>query len=294
MTTPAITLVRDVPSLPPRPRDAHKGTFGRVLVVAGSVGMSGAAVLAGSAALRGGAGLVQVAVPEPILPTVAAVQPCYLTAPLPADGQGRLGRAAVPALLPLVEAADALVIGPGLGHSDDVAAVVCELLQKTDRPLVLDADALNVLVGRTELLNRHSGPRVLTPHPGEFARLINSTTAAVQADRQALAVSFAREVGGVVLLKGAGTVVTDGSRVYVNTTGNPGMATGGVGDVLSGLLGALLAAGQLAPFEATVFAAHLHGLAGDLARGQKGETALIATDVLDHLADAFRSREAAC
>src|SRR5262245_52952656 len=123
------TEVRDVPRLPPRPRDAHKGTFGRVLVVAGSVGMAGAAALAGGAALRGGAGIVQVAVPEPILPTVATVQPCYLTAPLPADGQGRLSLAAVPVLLPLVEAASAVVVGPGLGVSDGVAALVRELLE---------------------------------------------------------------------------------------------------------------------------------------------------------------------
>lgn len=290
MTTPSI--VRDLPRLRPRPRDAHKGTFGRVLVVAGSVGMAGAAVLAGSAALRGGAGIVQVAVAEPILPTVAASQPCYLTAPLPADGQGRLSRAAIAVLSPLVEAASAVVVGPGLGASDDVAAVVADLLGGCRSPLLLDADALNSLVGRTALLKQRKGPFVLTPHPGEFARLTGLTTAAVQADRQNLAASFARDHGGVLLLKGADTIVTDGSRVYVNTTGNPGMATGGMGDVLSGLLGAMLASGELRPFEATVLAAHLHGLAGDLAREHRGETSLIATDVLDHLANAFRARHA--
>jgi NAD(P)H-hydrate epimerase len=290
MTSPSVALVHEVPSLSPRPRDAHKGLYGRVLVVAGSVGMSGAAVLAGSAALRGGAGIVQVAVAEPILPTVAAGQPCYLTAPLPADGRGRLSRAAVAALEPLVEAASAVVVGPGLGSSDDVAAVVCALLENCRLPMVLDADGLNSIAGRTGVLKGNKGPRVLTPHPGEFGRLLGSTAAAVQADRRREATAFAREHGVVLLLKGADTIVTDGSRAYVNTTGNPGMATGGMGDVLSGLLGALLASKELPPFEATVLGAYLHGLAGDLACFHKGEAALIATDVLDHLADAFRSR----
>lgn len=285
------THVHDVPRLPARPRDAHKGTFGNVLVVAGSVGMAGAAVLAGSAALRGGAGLVRVAVPEPILPTVAAAQPCYVTAALPADGQGRVSSAAVPVLLALAETADAVVLGPGLGGGPDVAVVVREMLGCSRLPLVLDADALNSLAGRTSPLRDHKGPRVLTPHPGEFARLTGRDVASVQRDRVALASAFALGHGGVLLLKGADTVVTDGARVYVNATGNPGMATGGVGDVLSGLLGALLAAG-VAAFDAAVLGAHLHGLAGDRARDRKGETALIATDVLDHLADAFVAHQA--
>src|SRR5262245_4590973 len=162
MTSPTVTLVRDVPRLPTRPRDAHKGTFGRVLVVAGSVGMSGAAVLAGGGALRGGAGLVQVAVPEPILSTVAAAQPCYLTSPLPADSRGRLSHAALAALSPLVQAASSVVVGPGLGASADVAALVRELLGLARLPLVLDADALNSIAEETDSLRQHRGPRILT------------------------------------------------------------------------------------------------------------------------------------
>ncbi len=237
--------VHDVPRLAPRPVDAHKGTFGKVLVVAGSLGMSGAAVLAGSAALRGGAGLVQVAVPEPILPLVAAAQPCYLTVPLPADGHGRMALPALGVLSHLVDAASATVIGPGLGPSDEVAAVVHDLLAVPDRPMVLDADALNVLAGRLDWLAQAGGPRILTPHPGEFARLDGCDTATVQAQRQERALRFARQHHCVLVLKGAGTLVTDGRRLYVNSTGNPGMATGGSGDVLSGLLGALLAPGTL-------------------------------------------------
>jgi NAD(P)H-hydrate epimerase len=289
MTQPQNTIeIRQVPHLPARPADAHKGTFGKVLVVAGSVGMSGAAVLAGSAALRGGAGLVQLAVAEPIVPIVAANQPCYMTAPLPADAEGRVALPALGVLAQLVQSASAIVAGPGLGRSDDVSAVVDELLA-AEVPLVLDADALNSLAGRVDVLTRRKGPLVLTPHPGEFARLDGCDTAAVQANRQERAVAFARRRQGVVLvLKGAGTIVTDGRRVYTNTTGNPGMATGGSGDVLAGLLGALLAGRALEPFDAVVLGVYLHGLAGDLARDERGETSLIATDLLDYLPAAFR------
>ncbi len=279
-------LIRTVPHLPARPKDAHKGHFGRVVVVAGSVGMSGAAVLAGSAALRGGAGLVRVAVPEPIVAIVAGSQPCYMTAPLPADDQGRLALPALGVLSGLLESVDAVVAGPGLGKSDDVAAVVGELLAMPV-PLVLDADALNVLVGRLDRLAGRSAPVVLTPHPGEFARLDGCDTATVQGNRRERALAFAARHGALLVLKGAGTIVTDGKRLYTNTTGNPGMATGGTGDVLAGLLGALLAARSLGPFEAVVLAVYLHGLAGDLACNDLGETALIATDLLDYLPEAF-------
>jgi len=280
-------LVREIPRLPPRPRDAHKGTFGKVLIVAGSVGMSGAAILAGTAALRGGAGLVQLAVPEPILPIVATAQPCYMTVGLPTDGVGRVSQAALTVLLRLVESADVVVAGPGLGATQDAGIVINELILNSRLPLILDADALNVLGGKVKSIKQHAAPVVLTPHPGEFARLIGADSAAVQARRQDLALSFAREHGCILLLKGAGTIVTDGSKLFVNTTGNPGMATGGTGDVLSGLLGALLASRALPAFESAVLGAHLHGLAGDLARDRRGETSLIATDLIEHLSDSF-------
>jgi NAD(P)H-hydrate epimerase len=279
--------LRQVPALPPRPADANKGKFGKVLVVAGSLGMSGAAVLAGSAALRGGAGLVQVAVPEPIVAIVAASQPCYMTAPLPADSHGRLAVPAFGVLSQLAESASAVAAGPGLGRSDDVATVVTELLS-LQTPLVLDADALNVLAGRLEAVSGRASPVVLTPHPGEFARLDGCDVATVQANRRERALAFARRHGVVLVLKGAGTIVTDGQRIYTNTTGNPGMATGGTGDVLTGLLGALLAAKELEPFDAVVLGVYLHGLAGDLARDELGETSLIATDLVDYLPQAFR------
>jgi NAD(P)H-hydrate epimerase len=289
MLTPApgLTIVTELPRLAPRATDAHKGTFGRVLVVAGSRGMSGAGVLCASAALRGGAGLVFLAVAEELLPLVAPANPCYLTVPLASDGYGRLGAASLPTLSMQVKASTVTVMGPGLGQGPDMAQLVQGVLeQKT--PLVLDADALNALAGRTELLRTYPGPKVLTPHPGEFGRLLGCDTAAVQANRQELAVRFARDHGAVVVLKGHGTVVTDGTRLYVNTTGNPGMATGGTGDVLGGLIGALMAQG-LECFTAAQLGVYLHGLAGDLARDEVGEVSLIASDLLGWLPRAFQA-----
>jgi NAD(P)H-hydrate epimerase len=291
MSRPTET-VTSVPRLPARPADAHKGTFGTALVVAGSVGMSGAAVLAGTGALRGGAGLVRVATPEPVCGVVAGGNPCYMTVPLPADGQGRTARAALPLLLEQAAAVTAVAVGPGLGHTDETAEVVRGLVTGVSLPLLLDADALNVLGPHPAVLRQRAGPTVLTPHPGEFARLTDQATAGVQADRVAQADAFTREFGVVLVLKGAGTVVADGARVYVNTTGNPGMATGGAGDVLSGLLAALLAQ-RMEPFAAAVLAVYLHGLAGDLARTALGGPALIATDLLAHLPAAFGRHAAA-
>lgn len=280
------TLVFELPRLPPRPRDAHKGLFGKVVVIAGSRGMSGAAVLCASAALRGGAGLVTLAVPHEILPIVAASHPCYMTAPQ-AEEEGRLAGNAVADLCRLVEGATAAAIGPGLGQSPALSALLIALLDQTHQPLVLDADALNGLAAHREVLARRQGPLVLTPHPGEFARLTGLDTKQIQTQRQDLAVAFAAEHRVVLVLKGSGTVVTDGRRLFVNSTGNPGMATGGSGDVLTGLIAALLAQG-LEPFAAAQLGVYLHGLAGDLARDRLCETSLIATDLLQDLPAAFR------
>jgi ADP-dependent NAD(P)H-hydrate dehydratase len=286
-TPPPLFVVADVPRLPSRPLDSNKGTFGRVLIVAGSRGMSGAAVLCASAALRGGAGLVRLAVPEGILTIVAAANPCYTSAPLPQDEHGRLAAAALPRLLELMGDNSVAALGPGLGQSDDLGDTIVSLLEQTTIPLVLDADALNVLVGRLGALRKHRGPVVLTPHPGEFARLLGCDIAAVQSHRQELAADFARTHGVVVVLKGYGTVVTDGRRVYVNATGNPGMASGGTGDVLCGLIAALLGQ-KLETFAAAQLGVYLHGRAGDLARQQLGEVSLIATDLLDFLPRALQ------
>ena len=286
--TLTVTAVTDVPHLPPRPLDANKGLFGRVLVIAGSRGMSGAGVLCASAALRGGAGLVTLAVPADVLPLVAPAQPCYMTAPLPGDEKGHLSAAARDELLALVQASTVTVMGPGLGRSPDVTQLVMQVIEQATVPLVLDADALNALAESPGNLRGRKGPTVLTPHPGEMGRLLGCATNIVQDGRMQLAVRFAADMGVVLVLKGHRTLVTDGRRLYGNTTGNPGMATGGTGDVLGGLIGALAAQG-LETFAAAQLGVYLHGLAGDLARDEVGEVSLIASDLLTYLPRAFKA-----
>ncbi len=280
-----------LPTLPMRRLDAHKGDFGRVLVVGGSVGMSGAAVLCGRTALRGGAGLVCVAVPSTIQPIVAQADPCYTTLALQTDANGRIDISALPILHALCDTIDVIALGPGLGQSDGIRQLVANLSTTCKQPMVIDADGLNALTGQTEKLADAVGVRVITPHPGEFSRLVGVDTKTVQAKREELAVDFARRMKCIVVLKGHQTIVTDGERVYLNATGNPGMATGGSGDVLTGLLAALLGQ-KLEPFDAVQLAVYLHGLAGDHARDQIGEASLIATDLIDFLPAAMRSREA--
>ncbi|MBL8732390.1 MAG: NAD(P)H-hydrate dehydratase [Planctomycetes bacterium] len=264
--------VRDVPRLPRRAKAAHKGDFGTVLVVAGSEGMLGAAILCATAALRAGAGLVQVALPAPLLPLLPLAVPCATT--LPRRG-ARFAEA--------VDKADAIVVGPGLGQTPAVARLVRSLLL-AKAPKVLDADALNVLAPLPVALG---GDVVLTPHAGEAARLLATTTAAVQQDRGGALLSLCARSGAVVVLKGAGTLVGDGRRAFVNRTGNPGLATGGSGDVLAGLLGALLAQG-MPPFDAARLAVHTHGAAGDRLARRLGQAGLIAGDLPLAIAEALR------
>ena len=280
-------VITQLPVLPPRSVESNKGDFGRVLVVAGSRGMSGAAVLCGSAALRGGAGLVTVAVPEDILSIVATGNPCYLTAPLSNDQDGKLTNVSSN-VLKLAEANNVTAVGPGLGRSDPISKLIAGLVGSIRTPLVLDADGLNALVNQTDSLKHHAGPIILTPHPGEFARLIGSDVATVQARRQELAVVFAGKHQVILVLKGHGTIVTDGRQVYQNQTGNPGMATGGTGDILTGLIAALLGQ-KLEPFAAAQLGVYLHGLAGDLAQEEVGQASLIASDLLSFLPKAFIS-----
>jgi len=282
-----IEIVTKLPVLPPRQTDSNKGDYGRVLVVAGSRGLTGAAILCGMAALRGGAGLVRLAVPSSEQPIIACGNPCYMTFPLPCDDQGRFDTRAAKELTQLFQTNDVAAVGPGLGQSEGTAACVREAL-KSQSALVLDADGLNVLRGETAPLRQRTSPLILTPHPGEFARLIRKEIAAVQSQREELAAAFASSHGLVLVLKGHVTLVTDGKRLYRNTTGNPGMATGGSGDVLTGLIAALLGQG-LDAFAAAQLGVYLHGLAGDLVREALGEVSLIAADLIDYLPRAFSS-----
>ncbi|MEX0717534.1 MAG: NAD(P)H-hydrate dehydratase [Planctomycetaceae bacterium] len=278
--------VTDLPALPERPADSHKGTFGRVLIVGGSQGMSGAPALAGLGALRGGAGLVFLAAPSSIVPIVAAIEPSWLTIPLAEDDRGRIAAAAREELHDAIARHDAIAIGPGWGQSDALRDLAQWMYSTVDRPLVVDADALNLLAQLPGVLGAHPGPRILTPHPAEFSRLCGRDVAAIQSHREELAAEFARAQGVVLVLKGRGTVVTDGELIAINETGNPGMATGGTGDVLTGLIAALLAQGS-EPFAAARLGAHLHGLAGDLAAADLSQPGLIASDVARYLPQAW-------
>ncbi len=284
----AIQRIEAVPSLPKRKSGSNKGDFGSVLVVAGGRGMAGAAALVGASALRSGAGKVRVATPAEVQPIVASFEPCYMTYPLPEDEDGLIRfPEARKVLEKLLESFHFLAIGPGLGQSDGLKALIRWVLEEVQVPTVLDADGLNNLVGQVELLETIQRPVVITPHPGEFGRLVGKSAAEVNADRTAQAAALAsRSPHLTVVLKGEGTVVTDGNRAYVNTTGNPGMATGGSGDVLTGVVAALLGQG-LPAFEAAVLGTYAHGIAGDLALDNDGEVGMIAGDIVDALADAF-------
>lgn len=284
-----LEIVASLPRIAARAAEGHKGTYGHVLVVAGSRGMSGAAVLCSGGALRGGAGLVTVATPETAQPIVAAGQPCALTLALPANPEGHMSAAAEPIVMSATKRCDVLAVGPGLGGGLGVTSIVTSLLTISEKPIVLDADGLNVL-GPSPSALRRKDPLVITPHPGEFARLSGMPIADVQANRESVAVKFAQDYQLVLVLKGHMTLVTDGRRLYRNSTGNPGMATGGSGDVLTGLIAALLGQG-LEVFSAAQFGVYWHGLAGDLARDELGELSLIASDLLTYLPRAIRSRE---
>lgn len=279
----------DLPTLPTRPADAHKGTFGSVFIVAGSRGMSGAAILSGLGALRGGAGLVTVAVPASIQPVVAGHEPSYLTAGLPEDDEGRLSSTAIDELKEKLPKQTAAAFGPGLGQSPGIVELAAELYQHAPLPMVFDADGLNALAQRPDSLSRQPGQpeRILTPHPGEFARLTGTSIAEIQQNRIDTAKAFARKHRIVVLLKGHQTVIADGNVAFLNSTGNSGMATGGTGDVLTGLITALLAQRKTA-LDAARLGAYLHGRAGDLAAELLSEPGLIASDLPKFFGRAWR------
>jgi len=274
--------------LGPRRRDAHKGDFGRVLVVGGSRGMAGAPVLSGRAALRSGAGLVTVACPASLYPIVAAHCLCETTAPLLETDEGSIADEASASVLERAGRDQCVTaIGPGLGRHESTRRFARAVIEGLERPFVADADALFALAEDPSALARAPATGVVTPHEGEMARLLGISSAEVRADRMGIARQFARRFRHVLVLKGNGTLVAHGDRLWRSETGNPGMATAGAGDVLTGVVAALLAQG-LAPYEAARLAVHIHGLAGDLAREERGEIGLIATDLLEALPLAFR------
>lgn len=279
-----------------RARAAHKGDFGHVLLVAGSKGKSGAAAMAGLAALRAGAGLVTVATPESVLPIVASQVAETMTEPLAETEVGTVSSRALDygRFAKILEGKSVLAMGPGLTQHPETVQFVRAVVRQCELPLILDADALNALAGQLEILReRRTRALVLTPHPGEMARLVASSTAEVQRNRICVAQSFAREYAAFVILKGYRTLVaTPEGRVYVNPTGNPGMASGGAGDVLTGLLAGLVAQSGSAPLgDVLSLGVYLHGRAGDCAAALVGEQPLIARDILEQFAGALRELE---
>jgi NAD(P)H-hydrate epimerase len=271
--------------VPARAADSHKGDFGRVLVVAGSLGRSGAAHLAAIGALRSGAGLVTIATPKSCLPIVAAMAPEYMTEGLEETTSGTVDYAALDRILEFK--ADVIAVGPGLGQAPGTAAFVHGLVERAGVPLVLDADALNAFAGDPDRLTGRDGVDVvITPHPGEMARLLNLSVEALQHDRLRHATEFAARHRVHVVLKGHRTIIAGpDNRAFINLTGNPGMATGGTGDLLTGMIAAWFA--QLLDAEAACkLAVYLHGAAGDLAEADEGDVALVAGDIAVRLGDA--------
>ncbi len=288
LRTSLVTRAMVDAAIPTRRMDAHKGAFGRVLVIAGAVGYTGAAILCTRGALRSGAGLVTVGVPAPIYPIVASSVIEGMPVPL-ADHDGALAVEAGDQIRDLTAAADVVAGGPGLSRLPGPAAIVRRLLAECAKPMVLDADALNVLAGSTEVLRQARAPVVITPHPGEMARLLDAKTEDVQRHRLQTARAAAARFGVVVVLKGARTVVAspDG-EAFIVSTGNPAMATGGMGDVLTGAIAALIGQ-RLPPIAAAWTGAYLHGLAGDLAVAARGPAGILAREVADHLPAALRA-----
>jgi NAD(P)H-hydrate epimerase len=276
------------PLFPPRLRETHKGSYGHLLVVAGSVGKTGAAALCARAAMRAGTGLVTVATSASAQPVVASLVVEAMSEPLPETEARTVALKARDALTELAAARDAVTIGPGLGLAEETRRLARGLVRELPRPMAVDADALTALAERLDDLREAAAPRYLTPHPGEMARLLGVSVADVQRDRVGSARRFAVEHGAHVCLKGARSVVASpAGRVLINPTGNPGLASGGTGDVLAGILGGFLARGLPAEW-ALPAAAYVHGLAGDIAAERMGQEALVASDVIEALGEAFR------
>jgi ADP-dependent NAD(P)H-hydrate dehydratase / NAD(P)H-hydrate epimerase len=280
--------------------ESNKGNYGHVLVVGGSLGKAGAAAMAGMAALRTGAGLATIATPKSVLATVAGFHPEVMTEPLAETAVGTISADAEEQLKELAKGKNVLAIGPGISRMPETAAFVRSLVTKTQMPIVLDADGLNAFEGRANELNGKNRVLVITPHPGEMARLVGCSIADVQKDRLGVARQFAREHELIVVLKGNRTlVVQPDGEAWVNTTGNPGMSTGGTGDILTGMVAAMIAQRKIAQNPTDVLmavcaAVHLHGLAGDVMCERVGEHSMIATDLLQGLPEAFqRAQQAA-
>lgn len=282
-----ITPQKVAANFPARDTNAHKGSFGHLLVVAGSTGKTGAAALCANAAMRSGTGLVTLGTPESLNPVLEPMVIEPMTIPLPDTGNGTLSAAGLKTILELVSERQALAVGPGIGTAAETADLVKHIVQKCPVPMVLDADALNCIADDPSILKKKTSPAILTPHPGEMARLADCATSQVQNDRIGSARAFADRHDSILVLKGAQTIVAlpDG-MVFICPTGNPGMATGGSGDVLTGMIGGFLAQG-FAPEDAAVCGVYLHGLCGDILAKKTGSFGFLASDIMNTIPEAI-------
>ena len=271
-----------------RARDAHKGDYGHVFVVAGSIGLTGAAYLSSMAALLSGSGLVTLGIPKNINPIMEEKLTEVMTRPFPETSEQTLSIKALSEIKKFTKNVDVVAIGPGLSRNKSTQQLVRKMLAMIDKDIVLDADGINAFEGKANLLKRHKQNLVITPHPGEMSRLIGESTRAIQKRRIDIAKRASRNYNCVTVLKGARTVVANPKgEIYINETGNPGMATGGVGDILTGMIASFIGQG-LEPYGASKVAVYIHGRAGDLAMREKGEISLIATDLLNKLPTVYK------
>ena len=283
--------IKKLPQLKQRDEDTHKGDYGRVLVVAGSVGMTGAAHLCAAAALRTGSGLVTLGIPESLNTIMEIKLTCVITRPLAESMDRTLAYEAKDDILQMSSEADVVAIGPGLSTHPETKRLVLWLLQMVDKPIVLDADGINAVDQDLYALERARREIVVTPHPGEMARLMGlSGPDEVQKNRVKVAMRFAEKEGIVLVLKGYETLVTDARRMYINSSGNPGMATAGSGDVLTGMIASLIGQG-MAAFEAAQLGVYLHGKAGDVAARRRSERGMVAVDILESIPRAILKYE---
>jgi NAD(P)H-hydrate epimerase len=281
--------------LPQRPKYSHKGTYGHVLLVAGSRGKTGAAFMAARACLRAGVGLVTIGIPDSLTNTFQSRVTEEMILPLPDKGNGTLSYKAIEPILEFLnQKANALAIGPGISMDDEISKLVSLLITESKVPMVIDADGINAIAGRSNILRKSKAPIILTPHPGEMARLLNShksqvTSKEVEKDRINTALSFSRKTETYLVLKGAPTVIaTSDGKAFINSTGNPGMATAGTGDVLTGMISAFLAQG-LTPQNASILGVYMHGLIGDIVAEKKGKHSLIASDIINTIPAVFKA-----
>ena len=279
---------KHISKIPPRKQDTHKGDFGHVLVLAGSVGMTGAAYLASQAALLAGSGLVTCAIPKSLNDIMETKLTEVMTLPLPETPQRSFATAAEKNIVDFARKVNVTAIGPGISRHREAQELVCSLLEKLKTPIVLDADGIIAIAGHSDILKTRKAPTILTPHPGEMSHLTGKDVSVIQGSREKIASSFAKKYNVILVLKGRRTVVANPKgEVYVNKTGNSGMSSAGVGDVLTGMIASFVGQG-INPYSAAVIGAYLHGLAGDLAAKEKGQFSLIASDLLNKLPQAIK------